>query len=116
MSNSWGIPDQLEKKIRERDKFCVYCHIKLKEYPDAKGTPSDKATFEHIDGDKFASEDNIVMCCGSCNSSRGAKKLSEWFESPYCKENNINWETIDLIVKELLEKQKKAEGEASAEP
>jgi hypothetical protein len=28
MSN-WGIPDWLEKEVRERDKACVYCGIQM---------------------------------------------------------------------------------------
>jgi hypothetical protein len=27
--NNWGIPDWLEKEVRERDKTCVYCGIQL---------------------------------------------------------------------------------------
>jgi hypothetical protein len=105
MSNSWGIPDWLEKKIRDRDKFCVYCHIKLKEYPLTKGTPSDKATFEHIDNDGLPSEENIAMCCASCNSSKGTKKLLDWFSSDYCKKKKINKETVAEIIKKHTEEE-----------
>jgi len=103
MTNSWGIPDWLEKKVRDRDKFCVYCHIELKEHLDIKGTPKDKATFEHLTNENLPLEDNIVMCCGSCNSSRGAKELLDWFNSDYCKKKNINKETVAEIIKKYME-------------
>jgi uncharacterized Fe-S cluster protein YjdI len=103
LSNKWNIPQWLEKEVRERDKNCVYCHIELKEYPRTKGTPGDKATWEHIDNDDTnISKQNIVRCCHSCNASKGAKKLSNWLESPYCKKRNINQETIAKIVQDHL--------------
>ena len=104
--NKWGIPDWLEKKVRDRDKFCVYCHIKLQEHLHIRGTPKDKATFEHLTNEDLPLEDNIVMCCGSCNSSRGARKLLDWFELPHCKNRSkpINEETVDEIVREFLRK------------
>ena len=97
--NNWGIPDWLEEKVRKRDKLCVYCGVKMKEYPHTKGTPSDKATFEHIDNDGPPSEENIVMCCGSCDASKGVKKLSDWLESSYCKKKKISRETVADVVR-----------------
>jgi len=90
----WGIPDWLEEKVRKRDKFCVFCHVRLKEYPRAKKGQKDRATWEHIDNDGPNSELNVVRYCSSCNASKGAKKLSVWLESPYCKEKRISKETI----------------------
>jgi hypothetical protein len=29
MANTWGIPDWLEKEVRERDKNCVYCRVEF---------------------------------------------------------------------------------------
>jgi 5-methylcytosine-specific restriction endonuclease McrA len=104
MSNKWNIPDWIEKKVMERDKYCVYCNVEMKEYSHTKGTPRDKATFEHIDNYGSSSdENNIAMCCTSCNSSRGAKKLLDWFESPYCKKKNITKETVASPIKRYLE-------------
>ena len=100
--NSWGIPTRLETQIRKRDRRCVYCHIVLKEYPHARGVPKNKATWEHIDNDDLRSARNIVRCCGACNSSKGAKKLLEWFESEYCKKKNINESTVSVVVKNWL--------------
>ena len=104
MANDWNIPDWLEKKVRNRDKFCVYCNIKLQEYVHTKGNPKDKATFEHIENNASnISEANIAMCCNSCNSSKSAKKLQNWLESDYCKKKNINKETVATIIKQYLE-------------
>lgn len=104
MADKYHIPNWLEMKVRKRDKFCVYCHLELKEYPNAIGTPSDKATIEHMDDNavKNPTEENIAMCCGSCNSSRGPKKLLEWFESDYCKKKGINKESVAKIVKDYM--------------
>jgi hypothetical protein len=102
MSNNYNIPDWLEKKVKDRDNKCVYCHVKMKVYPNAKGTPGDKATFEHIDNDGPPSEANIAMCCASCNSSKGVKKLLDWFDSPYCKERNINTTTTADVIRRFI--------------
>jgi len=97
--NKWGIPEWLEQKVRKRDKCCVYCHIKMKEYPHTKGTPKDKATWEHIDNNGPNSESNVVLCCQSCNSSKGTKKISPWLKSSYCKKKKITKRTISRAVK-----------------
>jgi hypothetical protein len=105
MANNYNIPDQLEKMVRGRDKLCVYCRTELKDYSHTKGTPKDKATFEHIDNDGPPSEENIAMCCSACNASKGVKKLLSWFDSPYCKNRNIKKETVaDIVQKYIIEK------------
>lgn len=100
--NRWNIPDWLEDEIRKRDKLCVYCHTALREYPHARGVPRNKATWEHIDNDDLSSATNIARCCGACNTSKGAKKLMEWFESEYCKKKNINERTVAAAVRSWL--------------
>jgi hypothetical protein len=104
--NRWNIPRRLEDEIRKRDKLCVYCRTVLKERPHAIGVPRNKATWEHIDNDDLCSEANIVRCCGACNTSKGAKKLLEWFESEYCKQRNINQETVSAVVRNWLKHRK----------
>ncbi|MEK7073155.1 MAG: HNH endonuclease [Patescibacteria group bacterium] len=106
MSNNYSIPNWLEEKVRSRDKFCVYCHTELKEYLHTKGTPSDKATFEHIDNDGPPSEENIAMCCASCNASKGVKKILDWFDSPFCKEKHIGKETVADVIRKYIETSK----------
>jgi hypothetical protein len=75
--NTWSIPDWLEENVGERDKFCVYCGIELKEYQHIKGNPQDKATWEHIDNEEPSSEVNIVRCCNAYNASKGRKELTD---------------------------------------
>jgi len=108
MSNKFGIPNKDEEEIRMRDKTCVYCHKVMKAYPNAKGTPGDKATIEHLNFDPpFYWADglkklDLVICCGSCNSSRNNKALPDWFKTPYCLDRNINKDTVAEPVKKYL--------------
>jgi 5-methylcytosine-specific restriction endonuclease McrA len=103
----WNIPAGYEAKIRKRDKRCVYCHVKMKPHPKRRGVPSDKATWEHINNNDVNPNHliNIVICCGRCNSSKGAKKLQKWFESDYCKQNKINQKTVSPAVRKWLKQQ-----------
>lgn len=102
--NRWHIPDGLADKIRKRDKLCVYCHVKMKAYPKARGVPKNKATWEHINNNDLNPKHliNIVICCGECNANKGAKKLLGWFESDYCKKRNINEKTVSAVVRHWL--------------
>ena len=105
MTNNYGMPDWLEKKVRNRDKFCVYCHVKLKEYYKGKG--KNKATIEHMNNDgPLDKEFNLAMCCSSCNSSKGVKRLLKWLDSPYCKKKNISKETVANVIKKFIQKNK----------
>lgn len=100
----YGISEKDEDEIRSRDKSCVYCHKKMKRHFRKKGTPSDKATIEHLyDGSPLFK--NLAICCGSCNSSRGPKELLDWFESPYCKDNNINRITVSSVIRRYIQTQ-----------
>src|SRR3989344_3740727 len=105
MSNNYNIPDWLETKVRQRDKLCVYCAVKMRAYPNVKGVPGDKATFEHIDNDaRNITEGNIVICCGACNSSKGVKMLATWLKSDYCQKKNITTKTMAPIIRQFLKK------------
>ena len=103
MTNSWDIPDWLEHEVRSRDTLCVYCRIPLKAHVGVKGTPANKATWEHIDNNGLPTKKNIAMCCAACNSSKGVKKLSNWLTSQYCLQKNINKETVADIIRSNLE-------------
>ena len=35
--NNWGIPDWLEREVKERDKTCVYCGIQMIEHMPPRG-------------------------------------------------------------------------------
>jgi 5-methylcytosine-specific restriction endonuclease McrA len=98
MVNNWGIPDWLEQKVRKRDKQCVYCHVKF------KSKDSDKASWEHINNNGPSDREwNIALCCNSCNRHKLTKKLLQWFDSDYCKKNNINKKTVAPIIKKYIE-------------
>ena len=104
MPNKYGIPEERLKKIRTRDKTCVYCH-KVMIDPSISGQRGDWATIEHLNHlPPWNNPDTVAICCGSCNSSRGKKKLLDWFEMPYCTEKNINSETVAEPVKEFIQK------------
>ena len=109
MTNRFGIPEKELAKIRERDKKCVYCHKEMV-YPSVVSKKKDSATIEHLnyDGPFYWKEglemQDLVICCGSCNSSRGDKKLKDWFKSPYCLSKGINENTVSEPVKEYLKR------------
>ena len=96
--NRWNIPKELEIKIVNRDKSCVYCHSAFN-----KNSYKERATWEHIDNNaKNITEENICLCCASCNASKGIKMIPEWFNTPYCQKKDINKDTVDNIVKKSI--------------
>jgi hypothetical protein len=101
--NRWGIPDWLEKEVKERDKTCVYCGIQMIERMPPVGSRKAVATWEHIINDaSIITRENITRCCVACNSSKGTKKLSDWIQSNYCKKHGINKNTVAEVVKKAL--------------
>jgi len=101
--NNWDIPDWLEMEVKERDKTCVYCGIKMIEKMPSNGTRKTVATWEHIINDaSIVTRENVARCCVACNSSKGTKKLSDWLESAYCKKRGINKDTVAEVVKSIL--------------
>ena len=107
MTNKFGIPEIELKKIRSRDKKCVYCH-KLMIYPYIHKNHNDSATIEHLnDEEPFYWKEglqisDITICCGECNSSRNDKTLLDWFNTKYCIDKNINENTVAEPVKKYL--------------
>lgn len=101
--NNWGIPQWLEQEVKERDKVCVYCGIRMNEKTPTQGSRKKVATWEHIINDaRIVTRENIARCCFGCNSSKGAKILSDWLQSDYCKRNGINKNTVSGVVKKAL--------------
>jgi len=101
--NRWGIPPWLEKKVKNRDKTCIYCGIQMLEQMPPGGPRKAVATWEHIINDaSIVNSENIARCCFACNSSKGTKKLSDWMNSNYCKRHGINKDTVAEIVKQVL--------------
>jgi len=65
------------------------------------------ATIEHFNNDgPYDEKYNVAICCRRCNSSKGKKKLSAWFKTPYCREKKINIETVSKPVKEYMRLEK----------
>jgi len=85
MANNCGIPDWLEGKVRNRDKICVYCRVKMENKPK-KNNLSRRATFEHIDNNGQPTAENIAMCCKLVQREQKNKKLTDWLQTDYCKE------------------------------
>ena len=98
--NRWNIPAELEKRIINRDKVCVYCGIN---FLSSKESKKQTATWEHITNDmRIITIENISRCCFSCNSSKGAKDLGIWLESAYCKNKNITKSSVSDVIKQAL--------------
>lgn len=110
MANKFGIPAEVEEFVRSRDRLCVYCFGKMKSYAHTVGSPKDKATIEHLSfngpfrWNKGLQQVEVAICCQSCNSSRGDRRLTEWFKSEYCLKKNINKTTVAEPVKKYLRK------------
>jgi hypothetical protein len=109
--NKFGIPEDVLSEIRARDTLCVYCH-KLMIYPYLAQNCANCATIEHLNyngplnwRDGLQAHD-IVICCGSCNSSRGPQQLHDWFNKQYCIERNISANTVATPVRSYLQRQK----------
>ena len=100
--NNWKIPEWLEKEVLDRDKKCIYCGVK---FGSSKENRKTQASWEHIVNDaSIITRKNIARCCIACNSSKGTKKLSDWINSKYCKNNGINKNTVTDVVKNALNK------------
>jgi len=101
--NRWGIPDWLEKEVKNRDKTCVYCGTQMIEQMSPSGLRKAVATWEHIINDAtIITRENIARCCAACNSSKGTKSLSDWLQSSYCRKHGINKDTVAEVVREAL--------------
>ena len=80
-------------------------HVEIKA---AKGDRADEATIEHLNfagpfyiRDGLRRED-LVICCRGCNSSRGERRLLDWFKLDYCASRNINEDTVAEPVTRYL--------------
>jgi hypothetical protein len=103
MANRWGVPKDVEELVKQRDLSCVYCGISfINTVPTHKTRP----TWEHIINDiRINGPDNIALCCGSCNSSKGTKLLIDWLNSKYCLTKGINKDNVSTVVKGFLKRQ-----------
>lgn len=102
MKNNYGLPANELIKIFKRDKFCVYCHKKMTEHT-ANKKRTDWWTIEHLNYlPPWNNPSTVVICCWGCNSSRGNKKISDWFESEYCLKRNIGIESVPPYVRKYI--------------
>ena len=80
----------------------------MKAYNGVRGCPGDKATFEHLNRNgpfywsEGLQEEYLAIVCARCNSSRGRRRLVDWFASPYCRERSINAQTVAPKVRQYL--------------
>ena len=94
--NRWKIPKALEEEVRARDKACIYCGGNFA----AASKRGQRMSWEHIINDAtLVNRENIALCCISCNASKGAKELSAWLESLYCRNRGIHLGTIAPIAR-----------------
>jgi 5-methylcytosine-specific restriction endonuclease McrA len=100
MANRWGIPKEVEELVKKRDLSCVYCGIS---FTNSLVTHKTRPTWEHIINDiRLNGPENIALCCGSCNASKGTKLLSDWFNGKYCTAKEITKDNVATVVKEYL--------------
>jgi len=98
MANRWNIPDWLEREVVERDKDCVYCRA-----PFSAAERKTKPSWEHIINDaSIITRENIALCCVGCNASKGAKLLSDWLKSKYCRDRGITHDTVAGVIQAAL--------------
>jgi hypothetical protein len=110
MSNKFGIRREDEEALRARDRACAYCAKLMKTRAELRvGTAwTGQATIEHLNFDepfyvsKGLQKEDVVICCLACNSSRGTKRLLDWFKSVYCARRNITADTVAEPVKKYL--------------
>src|SRR5437763_9157079 len=107
MGNQFRIPREVEYRLRRKFKTCAYCRCRMRAHLGVRGCPGDKATIEHLNrlGSAFwphVPERHLVIVCGRCNSSRGEKRLTDWFTSTYCREKSINPRTVATRVRHYL--------------
>lgn len=107
--NKFGIPKEVIEAIRVRDVNCAYCGKEML-FPYDRKRATGSATIEHLnfDGPFYWKDgllpEDIVICCGSCNSSRGIKRLEDWFASAYCVKNAICIESVSEAVRDYLKR------------
>ena len=102
MANRWGIPKEVEEIVLKRDLKCIYCGC---DFEDSKVSYKTRPTWEHIINDiRINGPDNVGLCCGSCNASKGQKKLEDWLNSKYCINKGITKDKVSQTVKKYLKK------------
>lgn len=113
-SNKFKIPAEVLERIRERDRVCAYCGRGMV-FPFERGRYWECATIEHLnregpfywkENEKGLHEEDIVIVCGACNSSRGQKLLEDWFGSEYCRTRWITADTVSQAIRHYLKRKR----------
>ena len=88
-----------ERSYRDRDRACVYCGTLFA----TANARRDRPSWEHIVNDaRIVTRENIVLCCISCNASKGARALTSWLESKYCRQRGITAASVAAVVQVAL--------------
>ncbi|NQV89240.1 MAG: hypothetical protein HQ488_02870 [Parcubacteria group bacterium] len=104
MKNKYGLPEKELDSIRARDSVCVYCHKTMKK-AGSEEFRGDWSTIEHLNHlPPWNNISTIAICCFSCNASRGAKRITDWFKGSYCLDKGINLNTVTTPVKDYVKK------------
>ena len=73
--NRWGIPEWLEREVKERDRTCVYCGTQMIEQLPPGGPRKAVATWEHIiNAASIVTRENIARCCVKVQFKQGNKE------------------------------------------
>ncbi|MBP6945759.1 MAG: hypothetical protein KBC74_01670 [Candidatus Pacebacteria bacterium] len=103
MKNNYGLPKDELQRIFKRDKICVYCHKKMTDH-GAHNKRSNWYTIEHLNYlPPWNNPATVTICCWSCNSSRGNKKIRDWFKTDFCITRDINEDTVAEPVRKYIE-------------
>ena len=103
MKNKYGLAVVELQKIFERDTKCVYCHKNMLEH-STRNPRCDWYSIEHLNyKPPWNNHETVAICCWSCNSSRGNKKIEVWFKTEYCLTRNINKLTVAEVVKNYIQ-------------
>jgi hypothetical protein len=99
-ARTWKISRALAAQVIARDKQCIYCRLVFSApFTSRAACPSWEHIVNNLD---LITLDNIALCCGSCNSSKGKKSLQEWLQSAYCLRLGITEQSIAAVAKAAL--------------
>jgi len=105
----YGIPKIVLQDLHQTYNKCAYCRRQMV-YPFNPSERKESATIEHLNlegpfyWDRGLKEEDLVICCGSCNSSRGVKEHKDWFRGNYCLSKEISIETVHHKVRDYIDR------------
>ncbi len=104
MKNNYGLNTKELELLRKQYNNCVYCKKVM--VPAGSDLPrKDWATIEHLNYlPPWNNIKTVVFCCWSCNSSRGNKRISKWFNSSFCTDKKISYKTVHVDVRKYIDK------------